>query len=170
MDTGILILRLLVGLLVAGGVSVNRLTTWPFLADVEGAGTPVRGRAEELAFVEARLDALARGAGGIVLVEGPAGIGRSRMLAEASASAKRRGMRTFQGGADPDEQFVPLGPLLDGLFAGTSRSRVPTGYGTSPRRPASGSGCSRNWGTACGRPLGAGRCSSSSTTSNGATN
>ncbi|MEV0536506.1 AAA family ATPase [Kitasatospora sp. NPDC050463] len=92
---------------------MDRLTTWPFLG-----GTPVRGRARELAFIEARLDALARGAGGIVLVEGPAGIGRSRMLAEASASAKRRGMRTFQGGADPDEQFVPLGPLLDGLFAG----------------------------------------------------
>ncbi|WP_353612693.1 AAA family ATPase [Streptomyces sp. NRRL S-495] len=97
---------------------MNRLTTWPFLGNFEGGGTPVRGRAEELAFVEARLDALALGTGGIVLVEGPAGIGRSRMLAEASASAKRRGMRVFQGGADPDEQFVPLGPLLDGLFAG----------------------------------------------------
>ncbi|MFF2044059.1 AAA family ATPase [Kitasatospora sp. NPDC058170] len=97
---------------------MNRLTTWPFPEGVGGGGTPVRGREEELAFVEARLDALARGAGGIVLVEGPAGIGRSRLLVEASAAAKRRGTRAFQGGADPDEQFVPLSPLLDGLFAG----------------------------------------------------
>ncbi|MER6398408.1 AAA family ATPase [Kitasatospora sp. NPDC001603] len=97
---------------------MNRLTTWPFPEDVEGGGTPVRGREKELAFVEARLDALARGAGGIVLVEGPAGIGRSRLLVEASAAAERRGTRAFRGGADPDEQFVPLSPLLDGLFAG----------------------------------------------------
>ncbi|MFI8966397.1 AAA family ATPase [Streptomyces sp. NPDC053493] len=83
-----------------------------------GPRTPVRGREAELAFLEARLDALDRGEGGIVRVEGPAGIGRSRILAEASASARRRGTRVFHGGADPDEQFVPLGPLLEGLLSG----------------------------------------------------
>lgn len=101
-----------------GGMSVNRLTTWPLPEDFDGRGAPVRGREAELAFVEARLDALAGGEGGVVLVEGPAGIGKSRILREASASAKRRGMRVFQGGADPAEQFVPLGPLLEGLLSG----------------------------------------------------
>ncbi|WUT86475.1 AAA family ATPase [Streptomyces melanogenes] len=99
-------------------MSVNRLTTWPLPEDFDGRGAPVRGREAELAFVEARLDALAGGEGGVVLVEGPAGIGKSRILREASASAKRRGMRVFQGGADPAEQFVPLGPLLEGLLSG----------------------------------------------------
>ncbi|WP_234334246.1 helix-turn-helix transcriptional regulator [Streptomyces sp. NRRL B-1347] len=79
---------------------------------------PVRGRETELAFIEERLDALARGEGGVVLVEGPAGSGKSRILAEASASAKRRGARVFRGGADPEDQFVPLGPLLEGLLSG----------------------------------------------------
>lgn len=99
-------------------MSVNPLTTWPWPEDFDGVRAPVRGREAELAFIEARLDSLARREGGVVLVEGPAGIGRSRILVEASASARRRGMRVFQGGADPAEQFVPLGPLLEGLLSG----------------------------------------------------
>ncbi|GGT96871.1 hypothetical protein GCM10010272_47260 [Streptomyces lateritius] len=89
-----------------GGVTRRRL-----------ARTPVRGREAELAFVEARLDSLARGEGGIVRVEGPPGSGRTRILTEAAASAKRRGTRVFHGGADPDDRS-PLGPLLEGLLSG----------------------------------------------------
>lgn len=99
-------------------MSVNRVTTRTVPAELGGVRTPLRGRDAELAFIEARLDALARGAGGIVRVEGPAGIGRSRILAEAAAAARRRGTRVFEGAADPDAQFVPLGPLLDGLLSG----------------------------------------------------
>ncbi|GAA3398062.1 LuxR family transcriptional regulator [Streptomyces roseoviridis] len=84
----------------------------------DGVRTPLRGRDAELAFIEERLDALGRGEGGIVRVEGPAGIGRSRILAEAAAAARRRGTRVFEGAADPDEQFVPLGPLLEGVLSG----------------------------------------------------
>lgn len=86
--------------------------------EFEGVRTPLRGRDAELAFIEARLDALDRGEGGIIRVEGPVGTGRSRILAESAAAARRRGMRVFEGAADPDEQFVPLGPLLDGLLSG----------------------------------------------------
>ncbi|MER6089896.1 ATP-binding protein [Streptomyces bluensis] len=79
---------------------------------------PVRGREEELDFIGARFDALAQGLGGIVCVEGAPGSGKSRLLSEAQATAVRRGLRVFRGGADPDGQFVPLGPLLDGLLTG----------------------------------------------------
>ncbi|MEU7016318.1 AAA family ATPase [Streptomyces sp. NPDC046385] len=99
-------------------MSVNRVTTRTVPEESDGVRTPLRGRDAELAFIEARLDALDRGEGGIVRVEGPAGIGRSRMLAEAAAAAGRRGTRVFEGAADPDGQFVPLGPLLDGVLAG----------------------------------------------------
>lgn len=88
------------------------MTTWPLPEDFDGARTPVRGREAELAFIEARLDSLARGEGGIVLVEGPAGGGKSTILGEAAATAKRRGIRVFQGGVDPDEQFVQLRSVL----------------------------------------------------------
>ncbi|MDK0517569.1 LuxR family transcriptional regulator [Streptomyces sp. ML-6] len=98
-------------------MSVNRVTTRTVPEELDGVRTPLRGRDAELAFIEARLDALDRGEGGIVRVEGPAGIGRTRILAEAAAAARRRGTRVFEGAADPDEQFVPLGPLLDGVLA-----------------------------------------------------
>ncbi|MFD9903534.1 AAA family ATPase [Streptomyces sp. NPDC059063] len=94
------------------------MTTWPLPEDGASGRAPLRGREAELAFMEERLDALAQGEGGVALVEGPAGSGKSRFLAEASASARRRGTRVFQGGADPEEQFVPLAPLLDGLLSG----------------------------------------------------
>lgn len=99
-------------------MSVNRLTTRTVPGHLDDARTPVRGRDAELAFIEERLDALGRGQGGIVRVEGRAGIGRSRILAEAAAAARRRGTRVFEGAADPDAQFVPLGPLLEGVLSG----------------------------------------------------
>ncbi|MGW5779490.1 ATP-binding protein [Streptomyces sp. NPDC003863] len=99
-------------------MSVNRVTTRTAPEETDGVRTPLRGRDAELAFIEERLDALGRGEGGIVRVEGPAGIGRSRILAEAVAAARRRGTRVFEGAADPDEQFVPLGPLLEGVLSG----------------------------------------------------
>ncbi|MFB7209082.1 AAA family ATPase [Streptomyces sp. NPDC056255] len=99
-------------------MSINRVMTRTAPEELDGVRTPLRGRDAEMAFVEERLDALGRGEGGIVRVEGPAGIGRSRILAEAAASARRRGTRVFEGAADPDEQFVPLGPLLEGVLSG----------------------------------------------------
>ncbi|MGW4161548.1 helix-turn-helix transcriptional regulator [Streptomyces sp. NPDC004788] len=97
-------------------MSVNRVTTRTVPEEPDGIRAPLRGRDSELAFIEARLDALDRGEGGIVRVEGPAGIGRTRILAEAAAAARRRGTRVFQGAADADEQCVPLGPFLDGML------------------------------------------------------
>lgn len=99
-------------------MSVNRVTKRTVPEELAGVRTALRGRDAELAFIAARLDALDRGEGGIIRVEGPVGIGRSRILAEAAAAARRRGTRVFEGAADPDEQFVPLGPLLDGLLSG----------------------------------------------------
>ncbi|QES09925.1 LuxR family transcriptional regulator [Streptomyces venezuelae] len=99
-------------------MSVNRVTTRTEPEELDGVRAPLRGREAELAFIEERLDALARGAGGIIRVEGPAGIGRSRFLAEAAAAARRRGTRVFEGAADPGEPFVPLGPLLEGVLSG----------------------------------------------------
>ncbi|GAB2865195.1 LuxR family transcriptional regulator [Actinocorallia aurea] len=86
---------------------------------VTGVQLPVRGREDELGVVDARLKALAQGRGGIVCVEGSPGSGKSRLLAEIQVTAVRRGLRVFRGGADPDGQFIPLGPLLEGLLTGS---------------------------------------------------
>ncbi|MET9700400.1 AAA family ATPase [Streptomyces sp. NPDC006529] len=99
-------------------MSANRVTTRTVPGEREDVRTPLRGRDAEMAFIGARLDALDRGEGGIIRVEGPVGTGRTRILAESAAAARRRGTRVFEGAADPDEQSVPLGPLLDGLLSG----------------------------------------------------
>src|SRR6266487_722930 len=49
------------------------------------------GRRRELATVTALLDGLRRGHGGVALVVGEAGIGKSRLLAEAVARARSLG-------------------------------------------------------------------------------
>ncbi|MER8040906.1 ATP-binding protein [Streptomyces hydrogenans] len=99
-------------------MSVNRVTTRTVPEGPARARTPLRGRDAELAFIEERLDALGRGEGGIIRLEGPAGIGRSRILAEAAAAARGHGTRVYEGAADPDGQFVPLGPLLEAVLSG----------------------------------------------------
>lgn len=100
------------------GWHVDRFTKRLPVGRTGAVQAPVRGRDDELAIIDARLDALSRGHGGIVLVEGAPGSGKTRLLAEAYATAVRQGIRAFRGGADPDEHFVPLGPLLDGLLSG----------------------------------------------------
>ncbi|MCC8450356.1 ATP-binding protein [Streptomyces rochei] len=88
-------------------------------ARIGGNEPPIRGRGEELSFLDARFSALTRGQGGVVCIEGSPGSGKSRLLTEAQTMAMRHKLRVFQGGADPDGQFIPLGPLLDGLLTGT---------------------------------------------------
>lgn len=100
---------------------MDRYTRRPLAGRTGAVQAPVRGRDEELAFLDARLDALARGHGGVVCVEGVPGSGKTRLLAEGYAAALRRGFRAFLGGADPDEHLVPLGPLLDGALSGVER-------------------------------------------------
>ncbi len=57
------------------------------------------GRRSELVAIDARLDDVGRGRGGVVLVLGEAGIGKSRLLAEAAAQARRRRLVTLLGRA-----------------------------------------------------------------------
>jgi tetratricopeptide (TPR) repeat protein len=57
------------------------------------------GRHSEMAVIDALLDSTGRGHGGVVLVLGEAGIGKSRLLAEAAARARRRRLVTLIGRA-----------------------------------------------------------------------
>jgi DNA-binding CsgD family transcriptional regulator/tetratricopeptide (TPR) repeat protein len=77
------------------------------------------GRDAELALIRAELDRLSDGAEAVVVVEGAAGMGKSRLLAEVAVIARSLGIRVGRSAADPSETVVELATLLAALFDGT---------------------------------------------------
>ncbi|HEY6787210.1 MAG TPA: AAA family ATPase, partial [Trebonia sp.] len=73
-------------------------------------------REAELAELSAALTAARAGAGRLVVIEGPAGIGKSRLLAEARAMARARGMAVLATRAIELERDASFG-VAAGLFA-----------------------------------------------------
>ena len=74
------------------------------------------GRAAELSAVARALDSAVAGAPVHQLIAGEAGVGKSRLVAEASAMASARGLRVLSGGcADIGDGGVPYGPIVEAL-------------------------------------------------------
>ena len=71
---------------------------------------PLVGRREELAFLRDRLADARAGSGHVVLVCGPAGIGKTRLAEELAAAAD--GMQIGWGGAVDDAGMPPLWPWI----------------------------------------------------------
>ena len=79
--------------------------------------TLLRGREVELARLDELAAAARDGAGGVIVVEGAAGIGKSRLLAEASGRAAAAGLLVAAGGADELDRVTSWGVLLRALSA-----------------------------------------------------
>lgn len=82
------------------------------------ATPPLRGRADEMKTALAQVDALLEGRGGALVIEGPVGSGKSRLLAEMTALAERRGVRTLYGEAIEHQQDVPFIPMFTAMLSG----------------------------------------------------
>jgi diguanylate cyclase (GGDEF)-like protein len=85
--------------------------------------TPMVGRAEELATLSARLDQALTGSGGIVVVAGAPGAGKTRLVRELLASAAAEGHLTLDGASTADDR-TPMGPLraaVERYLAGLDR-------------------------------------------------
>src|SRR5215472_4574350 len=76
---------------------------------------PLRGRETERAALDQLIGAAVDGAGGVVVVEGAAGIGKSRLLAEAAQVAAASGVQVVAGIADELDQVTPWAPVLRAL-------------------------------------------------------
>ncbi|MFJ7962470.1 ATP-binding protein [Streptomyces sp. NPDC096324] len=104
------------------------------------ATTSVRehGRPAEFAFVgrtgelSALLESLQR-ASAVVLLEGEAGVGKSRLLEEAAGRIRNAGVAVLRGWCHPLREPLPFGPVIDAL----RQARPPTGLDAPPLSPAS---------------------------------
>ncbi|RAY16164.1 hypothetical protein DPM19_04375 [Actinomadura craniellae] len=75
-----------------------------------------RGRDRESRAITDLLRAAAEGGrGGVLLVEGQSGVGKSRLLAEAVDTAAEHGFMLAQGAADECSRLRPLEPLMSAL-------------------------------------------------------
>ncbi|OBH30430.1 LuxR family transcriptional regulator [Mycobacterium sp. E342] len=91
---------------------------------------PIRGRAGELKEIGALVAAVAQGRGGVLVIEGPPGIGKSRLLTEVLALAEKAGVRALFGEAFEYQQTVPF----FSLFMATLRADPPVGDVEALRR------------------------------------
>ncbi len=89
---------------------------------------PFRGRESEVAALGDILDRMASGCRTVAILEGEAGIGKTRLLAEALAAARMRNVQVYAARAEELERSRPFGVLTDAL--GCSRSSP------DPRRAA----------------------------------
>ncbi len=124
------------------------------LHQIKGAGSPVRarrllaidehqprrrsestlvGRTRELSFLTAFLDEALAGAGSVVNIVGPAGIGKSRLAREIAALATRRGVAVFTTYCESHTSEVPFHAIarlfstgigIDHLDDAADRARV----------------------------------------------
>jgi predicted ATPase len=88
-------------------------------------------RERELEALAAAVGAAADGTSGLVLVEGPAGIGKSRLLAAARMLADERGLRVLAARGGELEREFPFGivrQLFESLLIdGSAGSNLPSG-------------------------------------------
>jgi class 3 adenylate cyclase/tetratricopeptide (TPR) repeat protein len=73
---------------------------------VDGPAT-VLGRTGERTMLTERLEALREGTGGLVVIDGEPGIGKSRLLADLLQRAQARGLRSLTGAGDAIERTTP---------------------------------------------------------------
>src|ERR1700712_3304221 len=90
---------------------------------------PARGRASELSVIDHLVSRLLSGHGSALLIEGPPGIGKSRLLAEVALRTVRGGGRFLSGTGFEHQQTVPFAPL----FGATLGADPPVGDADSLR-------------------------------------
>ena len=87
----------------------------------EPAAGPLLERAAEVAAITAAIDAAVAGSGSVLLVEGAAGIGKTRLLAHACERAAGAGMTVLTARAAEYEDGYPWGVVTQ-LFDTELRS------------------------------------------------
>jgi predicted ATPase len=91
-------------------------------------GTTFVGREAEHATLARCLEQALAGQGKIILIGGAAGVGKTRIAAEISEKASRRGMRAFVGSCYDREDPVPFNPVVEILEEWLAQTRDMTAF------------------------------------------
>ncbi|MCI0477993.1 MAG: AAA family ATPase, partial [Anaerolineales bacterium] len=91
---------------------------------LDAAQIPLIGRADARAQLLAHVEALGAGCGGIALIEGEAGVGKTRLLQEIARDAEWRGAQVLWGHCQEPDTTAPYTPVIDALAQGLSSLRV----------------------------------------------
>lgn len=100
--------------------------------------SPIVGRETELAALRTALLEARRGRGGVVLVQGEAGIGKSRLTSEITSAAGADGVTVLSGRASEVARPSPFRPLSEALSARFRGSALPESTDLLPLRSALG--------------------------------
>src|SRR3954470_3399155 len=103
-----------------------------------GAVKALLERETELAAIDARLPRESEGQGQMALIDGPAGIGKSRLLDAVAASGAAAGARVLRARGSELERAFPLGvvrQLSEPLLADPDARERLTGGSAAPARP-----------------------------------
>ncbi|GAA4501672.1 LuxR family transcriptional regulator [Actinoallomurus oryzae] len=79
----------------------------------------LRGRDREWHILTRTLSAAEAGRGGVVLIDGQSGMGKTRLLAAAAETAAARGFAVARGGVEEPGRLEPLAPLTAALGEST---------------------------------------------------
>jgi DNA-binding CsgD family transcriptional regulator len=103
------------------------------IASGTGSPSPIRGRDEQLQMITGLLEHVRAGVGGVAIIEGAPGLGKTRLLAAALATARTLSFRTGLGAAEPGHSSVELAVLMEALFGGAESLVERTALGSRDR-------------------------------------
>jgi DNA-binding CsgD family transcriptional regulator len=96
-------------------------------------------RDAELHALDAALDRATEGAGGVLILAGDAGVGKSRLATELAAQAGEQGIDVLRGRATEAVVPVPFRPITEALMKVARTGMVPDAPEMASYRPALGS-------------------------------
>src|SRR5882757_2585628 len=79
---------------------------------------PLRGREPQLAAVAEELDRVAAGVGGVLIIEGEAGLGKTSLMRAAASHARARGFKTGMATADAGRSSTQMAVFLEAVLGG----------------------------------------------------
>ena len=101
-----------------GAAPAGRPPRVPKVPETRPAETPLIGREAETAQLRDALDRASGERGSLLAIVGEAGMGKSRLVEELIAYAKRRDARVLLGRAYESDQILLFGPVVDALRTG----------------------------------------------------